>query len=88
MSGYPASRIHPAQQTIPPMLGQIAIFLAAAVIIVPLFKRLGLGTVLGYLVAGMLIGPWGLGLVRDVEDTLHFSELGVVLLLFIIGLEL
>ncbi len=70
------------------MLVQIAIFLAAAVIIVPLFKRLGLGTVLGYLIAGMLIGPWGLKLVRDVENTLHFSELGVVLLLFIIGLEL
>ncbi|MGH8591801.1 MAG: monovalent cation:proton antiporter-2 (CPA2) family protein, partial [Gammaproteobacteria bacterium] len=70
------------------MLVQIAIFLAAAVLIVPLFKRLGLGSILGYLVAGMLIGPWGLGLVRDVEDTLHFSELGVVLLLFIIGLEL
>ena len=70
------------------MLEQIAIFLAAAVILVPLFKRLGLGTVLGYLIAGMLIGPWGLGLVGDVENTLHFSELGVVLLLFIIGLEL
>ncbi|MGH8480583.1 MAG: monovalent cation:proton antiporter-2 (CPA2) family protein [Gammaproteobacteria bacterium] len=70
------------------MLGQIAIFLAAAVIIVPLFKRLGLGTVLGYLIAGMLIGPWGLELVRDVENTQHVSELGVVLLLFIIGLEL
>jgi Kef-type K+ transport system membrane component KefB len=69
------------------MLRQIAIFLAAAVIIVPLFQRLGLGTVLGYLIAGMLIGPWGLGLVREVENTLHFSELGV-LLLFIIGLEL
>ncbi|MGH8615745.1 MAG: monovalent cation:proton antiporter-2 (CPA2) family protein [Gammaproteobacteria bacterium] len=70
------------------MLEQIAIFLAAAVLIVPLFKRLGLGTVLGYLIAGMLIGPWGLQLVSDVENTLHFSELGVVLLLFIIGLEL
>lgn len=70
------------------MLKQIAIFLAAAVIIVPLFKRLGLGTVLGYLIAGMLIGPWGLDLASDVENTLHFSELGVVLLLFIIGLEL
>ncbi|MGH8584371.1 MAG: monovalent cation:proton antiporter-2 (CPA2) family protein, partial [Gammaproteobacteria bacterium] len=48
----------------------------------------GLGTVLGYLIAGMLIGPWGLELVRDVENTQHVSELGVVLLLFIIGLEL
>ncbi len=70
------------------MLEQIAIFLAATVLIVPLFKGLGLGTVLGYLIAGMLIGPWGLELVSDVENTLHFSELGVVLLLFIIGLEL
>ncbi len=70
------------------MLEQIAIFLAATVLIVPLFKGLGLGTVLGYLIAGMLIGPWGLELVSDVESTLHFSELGVVLLLFIIGLEL
>jgi len=70
------------------MLEQIAIFLAATVLIVPLFKGLGLGTVLGYLIAGMLIGPWGLELVSDVENTLHFSELGVVLLLFVIGLEL
>ncbi len=70
------------------MLEQIAIFLGAAVLIVPLFKRLGLGTVLGYLIAGMLIGPWGLELVRDIKNTLQFSELGVVLLLFIIGLEL
>ena len=70
------------------MLEQIAIFLTATVLIVPLFKGLGLGTVLGYLIAGMLIGPWGLELVSDVENTLHFSELGVVLLLFIIGLEL
>ncbi len=70
------------------MLEPIAIFLAAAVLIVPLFKRLGLGTVLGYLIAGMLIGPWGLELVREVENTRHVSELGVVLLLFVIGLEL
>ncbi len=70
------------------MLGQIAIFLAAAVFIVPLFRKLGLGTVIGYLVAGILIGPWGLGLVTDVESILHLSEFGVVLLLFIIGLEL
>jgi monovalent cation:proton antiporter-2 (CPA2) family protein len=67
---------------------QIAIFLAAAVFVVPLFKKLGLGTVIGYLVAGILIGPWGLRMVTDVESILHASELGVVLLLFIIGLEL
>ena len=70
------------------MLEQIALFLAAAVFIVPLFKKLGLGTVIGYLVAGILIGPFGLRLVTDVDSILHFSELGVVLLLFIIGLEL
>jgi glutathione-regulated potassium-efflux system ancillary protein KefC/glutathione-regulated potassium-efflux system protein KefB len=66
----------------------IAIFLVAAVVLVPLFKRLRLGGVLGYIAAGMLIGPWGLGLVADAEGTLHFAELGVVLLLFLIGLEL
>ncbi|MDB5972857.1 MAG: potassium transporter [Hydrocarboniphaga sp.] len=70
------------------MLLDIALFLAAAVLFVPLFKRLGLGAVLGYLAAGVCIGPWGLGLISDVESILHFSEFGVVLLLFIIGLEL
>ena len=70
------------------MLTQIAIFLAAAILAVPLSKRLGLGAVLGYLAAGMLIGPWGLKLIDDVEAILHVSEFGVILLLFIIGLEL
>jgi monovalent cation:proton antiporter-2 (CPA2) family protein len=70
------------------MLEQIAIFLAAAVLVVPLFKKLGLGTVLGYLIAGIIIGPWGLRLVTDVTSILNFSQFGVVLLLFIIGLEL
>ena len=70
------------------MLIQVAIFLAAAVLIVPLFKKFGLGTVLGYLIAGILVGPWCFGLITDVESILHFSELGVVFLLFIIGLEL
>lgn len=70
------------------MLTQIAIFLLAAVIAVPLSRKLGLGAVLGFLGAGMLIGPWGLRLVQDVETILHFSEFGVVLLLFLIGLEL
>ncbi|MFZ6185886.1 monovalent cation:proton antiporter-2 (CPA2) family protein [Nannocystis pusilla] len=69
-------------------LAQSAIFLAAAVVVVPLFKRLGLGSVLGYLAAGAVIGPSGLGLVEHVEDTLHVAEFGVVLLLFVIGLEL
>lgn len=64
------------------------IFLLAAVIAVPLAQRLGMGSVLGYLVAGIVIGPWGLGLIDDVDSTLHFAEFGVVLLLFLIGLEL
>ncbi|SFD71910.1 glutathione-regulated potassium-efflux system protein KefC [Massilia yuzhufengensis] len=64
------------------------VYLAAAVIAVPVAKRLGLGAVLGYLLAGIAIGPWGLGLIREVETILHFSEFGVVLLLFVIGLEL
>src|SRR5688500_1909404 len=70
------------------MLGHAAIFLAAAVLAVPVFKRLGLGSVLGYLAAGVAIGPSLLGLVDNVEETMHFAEFGVVLLLFIIGLEL
>ncbi|MHA2814364.1 glutathione-regulated potassium-efflux system protein KefB [Vibrio campbellii] len=64
------------------------VFLSAAVIAVPIAQRLGLGSVLGYLIAGVLIGPWGLGLISDVDAILHFAELGVVLLLFLIGLEL
>ena len=72
----------------PTMLTTITLFLAAAVLFVPLFKRLGLGAVLGYLAGGLLIGPGGLGLIDDVDAVLHVSELGVVLLLFVIGLEL
>ncbi len=70
------------------MLGQAAIFLGAAVIVVPIFKRLGLGAIIGYLVAGALIGPAAFRLVTDVEAISHLAEFGVVLLLFIIGLEL
>lgn len=66
----------------------MVIFLGAAIIAVPLAQRLGLGSVLGYLIAGIGIGPWGLGLISDVDAMLHFSEFGVVLLLFLIGLEL
>lgn len=67
---------------------QAILFLAAALIFVPLAVRLGLGSVLGYLVAGVAIGPVGLGLVNDPQALLHVSELGVVLMLFVIGLEL
>lgn len=70
------------------MLAEAAIFLTAAVLAVPIFRRLGLGAVLGYLIAGAIIGPAGLGIVFNVNDVLHFAEFGVVLLLFIIGLEL
>ena len=71
-----------------PFIHETVVFLAATVIAVPLFKKLGMGAVLGYLIAGVLIGPWVLSAVSDVENILHFSEFGVVLLLFIIGLEL
>ena len=64
------------------------VYLAAAVVAVPLSKKLGLGAIVGYLAAGMAIGPWGLGLVRNVQDILHFAEFGVVLMLFLVGLEL
>ncbi|MGC6389079.1 glutathione-regulated potassium-efflux system protein KefB [Ewingella sp. S1.OA.A_B6] len=66
----------------------ILLFLFAAVVAVPIAQRLGIGAVLGYLIAGIAIGPWGLGFIRDVDEILHFSELGVVFLMFIIGLEL
>jgi len=71
-----------------PILEQAAVFLLIAVVLVPLFQRFKLGAVLGYLAAGMLAGPWGLGVVAEAEATLHFAEFGVVLLLFLIGLEL
>ncbi|MFN7268527.1 MAG: monovalent cation:proton antiporter-2 (CPA2) family protein [Cereibacter sp.] len=64
------------------------ILLGAAVVAVPLFKRLGLGSVLGYLAAGLVIGPFGLGLFSDPAAILHVAELGVVMFLFIIGLEM
>ncbi len=70
------------------LTGQIAVLLAATVVAVPLFRRFKLSAVLGYLAAGVVIGPWGLGLFEDVESILHFAEFGVVLLLFVIGLEL
>jgi glutathione-regulated potassium-efflux system protein KefB len=69
-------------------LGQAVALLAAAVVAVPLFKRFGLGAVLGYLAAGLAIGPFGAGLIQDAEAVLHVAELGVVMFLFLIGLEM
>ena len=64
------------------------IYLGSAALFVPIAVRLGLGSVLGYLIAGCIIGPWGLKLVSDAESILTFAEIGVVLMLFVIGLEL
>lgn len=69
-------------------LEQVLTLLGAAVVAVPLFRKLGLGSVLGYLVAGLAIGPFGLGLIRDDGTLLHVAELGVVMFLFVIGLEM
>jgi monovalent cation:proton antiporter-2 (CPA2) family protein len=69
-------------------LQQALVYLLAGVIAVPIFQRLKLGAVLGYLVAGMAIGPWGLRLISDPQTVLGFAEFGVVLLLFLVGLEL
>ena len=69
-------------------LGHAVALLAAAVIAVPVFRKLGLGSVLGYLAAGLVIGPFGLKLFADPEAILHVAELGVVMFLFIIGLEM
>ena len=69
-------------------LGHAVVLLAAAVIAVPLFRKLGLGAVLGYLCAGLLIGPFGLAFFHDPQAILHVAELGVVLFLFLIGLEM
>ena len=69
-------------------LQQALVYLAAGVLAVPIFQRLKLGAVLGYLVAGMAIGPWGFGLIGDPETVFGLAEFGVVLLLFLVGLEL
>ena len=69
-------------------LQQALVYLTAGVIAVPLCRRLRLGSVLGYLIAGVIIGPWGLRLISNPQTVLQFSEFGVVLLLFLIGLEL
>lgn len=70
------------------MLILIALLLLASVVMIPLARRAGLGAVLGYLMAGVAIGPWGLALITDADAILHFAEFGVILLLFVIGLEL
>src|ERR1700684_1116665 len=70
------------------LLAQIAIFLAAAVIAIPIFRRFKLGSVLGYLAAGIIIGPGCFGLISRIDSTLHIAEFGIVLLMFVIGLEL
>lgn len=70
------------------LLQEALIYLVAALIAVPISKRFGFGSVLGYLVAGIIIGPSALGLIKDPQHILHFAELGVVFLLFVIGLEL
>ncbi|MEI8620054.1 monovalent cation:proton antiporter-2 (CPA2) family protein [Pseudoalteromonas sp. B129b] len=70
------------------MLEIALIYLAAAIVAVPIAKRVGLGSVLGYLIAGILIGPYALGVVGDQTDVMHFAEFGVVMMLFLVGLEL
>ena len=69
-------------------LVQVVVLLAAGVVAVPVFKRLGLGSILGYLAAGLAIGPFGFGFFSDSQAILHVAELGVVMFLFIIGLEM
>ncbi|CUW87767.1 Glutathione-regulated potassium-efflux system protein (fragment) [Agrobacterium genomosp. 2 str. CFBP 5494] len=69
-------------------LAQVVVLLAAGVVAAPIFKRIGLGSVLGYLAAGLVIGPYGLGFFSDSQAILHIAELGVVMFLFIIGLEM
>lgn len=70
------------------LLGQSIVYLLAAIVMVPISRRLGFGSILGYLAAGIIIGPFGAKLIEDPEHILHFAELGVVFLLFIVGLEL
>jgi len=70
------------------LLQQSVIYLLAAIVMVAVSRRLGFGSVLGYLAAGIIIGPFGLAFIHDPEHILHFAELGVVFLLFVVGLEL
>jgi glutathione-regulated potassium-efflux system protein KefB len=71
-----------------PILVQVTIFLGAAILLVPLGRRYGLATVLGYLLTGVVLGPSGFNVAGNTEAVMHFAEYGVVMLLFIIGLEL
>src|SRR5690606_31995671 len=77
-----------AEASLAQMVGPAVVLMGAAVTAVPLFRRIGLGSVLGYFAAGLLVGPSVLGLFTDAQSILHFSELGVVMFLFVIGLEL
>ena len=69
-------------------LVQVVALLTAGVVAVPIFRRMGLGSILGYLAAGLVIGPFGLRIFSEAEAILHVAELGVVMFLFIIGLEM
>jgi glutathione-regulated potassium-efflux system ancillary protein KefC len=71
-----------------PGFEQLMLLLLAAVIVVPLAARFGLGAVLGYLLTGVIVGPWGFAVIGEVEQVMHVAEFGVILLLFVIGLEL
>jgi len=71
-----------------PGFEQLMLLLLAAVIVVPLTARFGLGAVLGYLLTGVIVGPWGFAVIGEVEQIMHVAEFGVILLLFVIGLEL
>ncbi len=77
-----------AEASLAATIGPAVALMGAAVVAVPLFRRLGLGSVLGYFAAGVVVGPSALGLFADADSILHFSELGVVMFLFVIGLEL
>ena len=66
----------------------ILMLLLATVVIIPIFHKIRLGAILGYLAAGIVLGPWGLGVITEVEDVRHLAEFGVIFLLFILGIEL
>ena len=86
MPNSPAAAAHAPLSATDLLLSEGVILLGAAVLFVMLFRRFGLGAVLGYLVAGALVGPQGLGLVGGAESKLAIAEIGIVLLLFLVGL--